>query len=86
MVMAVNCFGELLGIGAKLISNFVSLIVPIVLVLIVNSFQPVFSLLYGIIFTLFISKIYKENIDKKLLLQKGVAIFIIVFGSYLLFK
>jgi len=85
-VMAVNYFGELLNIGAKLISNFVSLIVPIVLILIVNSFQPVFSLLYGIIFTLFISKIYKENIGKKLLLQKGIAILIIVFGSYLLFK
>ncbi len=86
LVISINIFSETLNIVAKLLANFASLLAPLALVYVVNGFQPLIVLLYGIILTLFIPKWGKENISKKTLIQKLVAIAIMFLGGYILFK
>lgn len=86
IVIGINLISESLNVIAKLFANFASLIAPLVLVWVVNGFQPVFVLFYGIVLTLLFPGSYKEEISKKILFQKFIAIFIIISGTYLLFK
>ena len=60
------------------------MLAPIALVLLVDSFQPIFALIIGIILTMFFPKIVKEKLIAKSLLQKIIAISITLFGSYIL--
>ncbi|MDO8668935.1 MAG: EamA family transporter [Candidatus Buchananbacteria bacterium] len=86
LVLSLNIFSELMNIVAKLLAGFASLLAPLALVWVVNGFQPVIVLIYGIILTLFIPKWGKENLDRKFLTQKIVAILITFLGAYILFS
>ena len=85
-IFSINALNETLNIVAKMIFNFASLLAPLALVSLVNGFQPVFVLIYGIILTLLWPHLGKENIAKKDLLQKILAILIILLGAYLIQK
>ncbi|MBP6857791.1 MAG: EamA family transporter [Candidatus Pacebacteria bacterium] len=78
-------FSELLVILGNVIFNFVSLLVPIALVFLVDSFQPLFVFIIGIILTIFFPHISKEEISGRHLAQKIIAIVIIFLGTYLLY-
>lgn len=86
LVISINLLSELLNIFAKLLANFASLIAPLALVWVVNGFQPLIVLIYGVILTLFIPKWGKENISKASLVKKIIAIVIMFFGAYILLK
>ena len=85
-VLSINLISELLNIGAKLAANFASLLAPLVLVWLVNGFQPFIVFMYGVIITLFIPRLGKEDISKKTVLKKLSAMTIMLVGIYLLFK
>ncbi len=84
-VLILNFSAEILNIIGRMLANFATLLVPVALVLVVNGFQPIIVLIYGIILTVFIPKWGKENIEKNFLIQKIVAILIIFSGAYVLF-
>jgi len=86
MVIGIGIFSELMNVAAKLLANFASLIAPLTLVWVVNSFQPLIVLIYAIILTIFIPDWGKENISMKSLTQKLIAIAVMFLGSYILFK
>jgi len=69
-VLSINLVSELLNIGAKLAANFASLLAPLALVWVVNGFQPIIVFIYGIILTVFIPRLGKENISRKVVMQK----------------
>lgn len=83
-VLGWNTTNEVLNIIAKIIMNFATLLAPLALVWVVNGFQPFFVLFFGIIITLFFPRFSKENLLKKHLAQKVIAILIIFIGVYLL--
>ena len=58
---------------------------PVSLVLLTDSFQPVFVLAIGIFLTIFFNKITVEKIQAKHLWQKIFAIIVTGIGTYLLF-
>ncbi len=84
-VLSINWINELLNLIGKFSFNFASLLVPITLVWFVVWFQPLFVLIYGIILTLFFPSISKEKISKWHLYHRFIAIFIMLFGSYILY-
>jgi len=86
MVLGLNTLSEILNIIAKLLANFASLLAPLTLVLVVNGFQPLIVFIYGIFLTLFLPKIGKETLTKKVIIQKIIAIIIIFIGAYNLLK
>jgi drug/metabolite transporter (DMT)-like permease len=84
-IIGLNGFSEVIaGIG-NLCTSAAYLLVPITLVLTVNSFQPLFVFILGILITLFIPKLSAEKIKLVHIFQKILAILIIGVGTFLLF-
>jgi uncharacterized membrane protein len=85
-VLSINLVSELLNIAAKLAANFASLLAPLVLVWVVNGFQPFIVFMYGVVLTLFIPSLGKEDLSRKTVIQKLSAMAVILAGIYFLFR
>lgn len=83
-VMSLNILNESVVLSADLLLAFASLLAPIALVMTVNSFQPLFVLVIGIIMALLAPKYFKESLSKKHLIQKILAIALIIAGSIII--
>ena len=84
-VIGINVINDGLGLSGGLIFNYALLLTPIALVSVVgNGLQPFFVLVFGIILTLISPKLAQENLNKRHLVQKVIAIGIIFLGTYLL--
>jgi len=83
-VISINSLNETIFLIADAVASFALLLAPVTLVMTVNSVQPVFVLIFGIVLTLFFPKIFKESLSKKHLTQKFAAIFLIVTGTCML--
>ena len=84
-IWAFNFLNEALYVLGNVIFSFVVIMAPVSLVLLTNSFQPVFVLAIGIFLTVFFKNIASEKIQAKHLWQKIFAICITGIGTYLLF-
>ena len=85
-VLTINIVSELLNIGAKLAANFASLLAPLVLVWVVNGLQPLIVFIYGVILTVFLPALGKEDISRRTVVQKLSAMAVMLIGIYLLFR
>jgi len=85
-VLSINLISELLNIGAKLAANFASLLAPLVLVWVVNGLQPLIVFVYGVILTVFMPRFGKENITKRVVVQKLSSMLVMLVGIYFLFR
>jgi drug/metabolite transporter (DMT)-like permease len=83
-ILGLNAINEILNIVATIIFTFATLLAPLALVWVINGFQPLFVFLIGILLTLFFPHLIKENLEKKVLLQKIIFILLIFLGAYLL--
>jgi len=83
-VISLNFLNETLYMFGNLVFAFAYLLAPISLILLVDSFQPIFVLAIGIFLTIFFPKISAEKIHAKHLWQKLFAIAITGVGTYLL--
>ena len=68
----------------NLVTSYAYLLAPVALILLSQSFQPIFVFVIGIFLTIFFPKISVENIHTKNLWQKFFAIVITGIGTYLL--
>lgn len=84
-VLGANALSEMLYFIGSMIGRYASLLAPLALVQVVGGFQPLFIFLYRIVLTLFFPFLGKESLTRKLLLQKILAISVIIIGSILLF-
>jgi drug/metabolite transporter (DMT)-like permease len=82
-VFGINGANEIINIIAKVSFNCASILTPVTLVWIINGLQPLFVFIFGILLTIFFPKISKEDISKKTLIQRIIAIIIITIGTYL---
>jgi uncharacterized membrane protein len=69
---------------SETITLYVTLLAPVALVLLVNSFQPLFVFAFGIVLTLFFPDVTKESLGRMKMLQKGVGICLMLVGGYLI--
>ncbi len=83
-IITLNISNEILYMLGTVLFSFAYLLAPISLVLLANSFQPIFVLAIGIILTVFFPKVSVEKIHAKGLWQKGAAVAITAVGTYLL--
>ncbi len=84
-ILFLNFTNEALYIIGNVISAFAYLLAPIGLVLLTESFQPIFVFIIGIFLTIFFPNISVEKIQAKHIWQKIIAILITGIGTYLLF-
>jgi len=85
-VLGLNGTNEIINIVAKISFNYASTLTPVTLVWIINGLQPLFVFLFGIILTVLLPKISKEDITRRTLIQRMVAIAVITIGVYLINK
>lgn len=83
-MVGVNLLNETINIIAGIIFSFASLLAPVALVGLANGFQPLFVLLLGIVATIFVPNLIKENIKKAIIIQKAIFIILMIIGGYLL--
>ncbi len=84
VVISLNGVNEIINITGKIAFNFASLLTPIAMTWIVNGLQPFFVVLYGVGLTILFPGAVKENIEKKALMQKLIAILTMFIGIYFL--
>jgi len=83
-ILSLNLMNESVTLSADLLLAFASLLAPIALVMTMNSFQPFFVLLIGIILAIVAPEYFKESLSKKHLIQKILAITLIIVGSIII--
>lgn len=83
-ILSLNVLNESLYMLGNISFSFAYLLAPIALILLTQSFQPIFVLIIGIILTIFFPKISVEKIEAKHLWQKVMAICITGIGTYIL--
>jgi drug/metabolite transporter (DMT)-like permease len=69
---------------SEAVTLYATLLAPVALVLLVNSFQPLFVFTFGIVLTLFLPRVAKESLERIKLLQKGAGIGLMLVGGYLI--
>jgi drug/metabolite transporter (DMT)-like permease len=84
-ILSLNILNESLYILGNAMFAFAYLLAPLGLVLLTESFQPIFVLAIGIFLTIFFPKLTAEKIKAKHLWPKIIAICITGIGTYLLF-
>ena len=83
-IITLNFANEILYMSGSIVLSFAYLLAPISLVLLTNSFQPIFVLVIGVVLTVFFPRIVVEKITAKNLWQKIIAICITGIGTYIL--
>jgi drug/metabolite transporter (DMT)-like permease len=83
-IISLNITNEVLYMVGNIVLAFAFLLAPIALILLTESFQPIFVLIIGIILTIYFPKISVENIEAKHLWQKSFAIAVTGIGTYIL--
>jgi len=84
-ILSLNIANESLYIFGNIAYSVAYLLAPVGLVLLAESFQPIFVLIIGVFLTIFFPKISTEKIQAKHIWQKIIAICITGIGTYLLF-
>ena len=69
---------------SEAVTLYATLLGPVALVLLVNSFQPLFVFIIGIALTLLVPRVGKESLAGMKMLQKGVGIGLMLIGGYLI--
>lgn len=83
-IFSLNILNEGLYMTGNIVVAFAVMLAPVALILLGNSFQNIFVLLIGVFLTVFFPKLYKEQIEKKHIIQKLIAILVTAIGTYLL--
>jgi drug/metabolite transporter (DMT)-like permease len=69
---------------SEAVTLYATLLAPVAMVLVVNSFQPLFVFALGIVLTLLLPGVGKESLDRRKLLQKGGGTGLMLMGGYLI--
>ena len=83
-ILSLNVLNESIYIAGNVSVAYAYLLAPVGLVLLTQSFQPVFILIIGVILTVFFPGIIVEKIEAKHIWQKIIAIGITGIGTCLL--
>lgn len=84
-ILSLNVLNEGLYMVGNMAFSFAYLLAPVALVLLTESYQPLFVFAIGIFLTLFFPRIGAERIQLRHLWQKGLAIAVTGIGTYILF-
>ncbi len=83
-ILSLNVLNESIYISGNVVVAYAYMLAPVGLVLLMNSFQPIFVLIIGVILTIFLPKVIAEKIEAKHIWQKIIAISVTGVGTYLL--
>ena len=82
--LILNTTNEVINLIANLLVNYANLLIPIALVNVLNGFQGTFVFILGVIGTLLFPKYIKEDLNKKVVIQKIACIILGIIGLIIL--
>jgi len=83
-VVGLIALSRILVSVSEAVTLYATLLAPVALVLLVNSFQPLFVFTFGVVLTLFLPRVAKETLSRVKMLQKGAGIGLMLVGGYLI--
>lgn len=84
-VMIFNIVSEILVLIGNISLQYALMLAPVALVLLVDSYQPIFVLIWAVIFYFLFPNIFKEELDRKNLIKKIISILIIGLGTTIVY-
>ena len=82
---SLNITNEVINLIANLLVNFANVTIPIALANVLNGFQGAFVFILGVVGVKLLPKYFKENINKKIVVQKISCITISIVGLIIMF-
>lgn len=82
---SLNITNEAINLIANLLVNFSNVTIPLALANVLNGFQGAFVFILGVIGVKLLPKYFKENISKKIVVQKISCIIISIVGLIIMF-
>jgi uncharacterized membrane protein len=83
-VLGINAANELINLGGGLAARYASLLGPISLVQAIGGTTSFFVFAFGVLLSLFFPKLGREDMSRRSLIQKGIAVTLIVAGVILI--
>ena len=83
--VSLNVTNEALNLGSNLLINFANVTIPLALANVLSGLQGMFVFIIGIIGVKVLPKYFKENLDKKVIIQKVVCIILGIIGLIVMF-
>lgn len=83
--ISLNITNEVINLIANLLVNFANVTIPLALANVLNGFQGAFVFILGVIGVKLLPKYFKENISKKIVVQKISCIIISIIGLIIMF-
>jgi len=83
-VIGINAANELINLGGGLAARYASLLGPVSLVQAIGGTTSFFVFAFGVILSLFFPKLGRESLSRGSLVQKGIAVILIVAGVILI--
>ena len=82
---SLNITNEVINLIANLLVNFANVTIPLALANVLNGFQGAFVFILGVIGVKLLPKYFKENMSKKIIVQKVSCIIISILGLIIMF-
>lgn len=82
---SLNIINEILNILAGALENYANVLIPIALVSVITRVQVIFVFIIGLIGTIFLPKIFKEDISKKTIIKKAFCTILSIVGFIIAF-
>lgn len=82
---ALNITNETISLIANLLVNFANVTIPLALANILNGFQWAFVFILGVLWVRFLPKYFKENLSKRVVIQKVSCIILSIIGLTIMF-
>lgn len=82
---SLNITNEVINLIANLLVNFANVTIPLALANVLNGFQGAFVFILGVIGVKLLPKYFKENISKKIVIQKISCIILSIIGLIIMF-
>ena len=82
---SLNITNEVINLIANLLVNFANVTIPLALANVLNGFQGAFVFILGVIGVKLLPKYFKENMSKKIVIQKISCIILSIIGLIIMF-
>jgi drug/metabolite transporter (DMT)-like permease len=83
-VIGINAANEIINLGGGLAARYASLLGPVSLVQAIGGTTSFFVFAFGVLLSLFFPKLGRENLSRRNLIQKGIAVTLIAAGVILI--
>jgi hypothetical protein len=83
-VLGLVAINETASLAAKISTNLASVLAPLALISTVHGLQPFFVFIYGVLLTVYLPRYGRERLGAKIILQKLMALTLMIAGTSLL--